>query len=276
MHSLGRAIWTAVLIGVLSACAAPPDPFVGPPPGAARKAAIAGVPLIQQADYFCGPASLAMVLQWSGHAVTQAEIARQSFTPGAKGTYLSDMAGAARRQGQMAVTLDSFAQVLAEVEGGHPVIVFQNLGFVVAPLWHYGVVTGYDLASDEITLHSGERDVMRMRISDFLKSWDMGDRWAMVLLPADQLPVSAKEVDILQGAAALERVGQLKAAETAYRTGASRWGENWLWQFGLGNTLYAQGDLTGARDAFKQALRLDPSAEPARNNLREVERTLGV
>jgi tetratricopeptide (TPR) repeat protein len=261
---------------LLSACAAPPDPFIGPPTDFPRKAAVVGVPLIQQADYFCGPASLAMVLQWSGRDVTQAEIARQSFTPRAKGTYLADMLGAARRQGQIAVTLETFADLVSEVEAGHPVIVFQNLGLEIAPLWHYGVVTGYDLSAEIITLHSGERDVMRMELSDFLKSWDMGERWALVLLPPNQLPSSADEVSVLQAAAALERVGQLDAAETAYRTGAARWSENWLWPFGLGNTLYAQGDMAGARGAFQDALRRDPSAAPARNNLREVEGELGV
>ena len=274
MRSLNTAIRAAAIL-LLSACAAP-DPFIGPSPDLPRKAVVAGVPLIQQADYFCGPTSLAMVLQWSGHDVTQAEIARQSFTPGAKGTYLADMLGAARRQGQIAVTLNKFADVLTEVEAGHPVIVFQNLGLEIAPLWHYGVVTGYDLNADVVTLHSGERDVMRMELSDFLRSWDMGERWAMVLLPPDQLPKVAGEVAVLKAAAALERVDRLDAAETAYRTGATRWGENWLWPFGLGNTLYAQGDLAGARDAFAEALRRDPRAEPARNNLSEVERELGV
>lgn len=276
MHSLGHVFRTAALIGLLSACAAPPDPFIGPSADTARKAVVPGVPLIQQADYFCGPASLAMVLQWSGHAVTQTEIARQSFTPSAKGTYLADMLGAARRQGQIAVTLENFSDVLVEVQAGHPVVVFQNLGFEIAPVWHYGVVTGYDLDTEIVTLHSGERDVMRMQLADFLKSWDMGGRWAIVVLPPDQLPPTAREPSILQAAAALERVGQLKAAETAYRTGATRWNKNWLWWFGLGNTLYAQGDLAGARGAFATALQIDPTAEAARNNLREVERELGV
>ncbi|NNF23796.1 MAG: PA2778 family cysteine peptidase [Rhodobacteraceae bacterium] len=233
-----------------------------------------GVPLIQQADFYCGPTSLAMVLQWSGSDVTLGEIARQSFTPKARGTYLSDMLGAARRQGQIAVTLNSFGDLLEEIEAGHPVVVFQNLGVGIAPLWHYGVVTGYDLDAKLITLHSGERDVMRMPLAAFLRSWDAGGRWAMVLLPPDQLPVTASEVDLLRAAAALERAGQFDAAEAVYRTGATRWPKNWLWPFGLGNALYAQDDVLGASQSFKEALRRDPSANPARNNLREIQKEM--
>ena len=275
MRTLIHALRVAALLGLLAACAAP-DPFSGPRPDTARKASVVGVPLIQQADFYCGPASLAMVLQWSGHSTTQSEIARQSFTPGARGTYLADMLGAARRQGQIAVTVECFSNLLAEIEAGHPVIVFQNLGVRIAPIWHHGVVTAYDLEAKVITLHSGERDVMRMPLSAFLKSWDAADRWAMVLLPPDQLPTTAHEVDLLRAAAALERVGQSEAAETAYRSGAVRWPANWLWPFGLGNTLYAQGDLSEAASAFQEAVRLDATALPARNNLQQVRGELGL
>lgn len=230
------------------------------------------VPLIRQADYYCGPASLAMVMQWSGHEITQAEIARQSFTPGARGTYLADMLGAARRYGQIAVTVETFPALLAEVEADHPVIVFQNLGLPIAPVWHYGVVVGYDLDTEVVALHSGQRDVMQMPLRAFLKSWDGGDRWAMVVLPPDQHPARANETKLLRAAAALERVGQYSAAEIAYRRGAARWPENWLWPFGLGNALYGQGEIAAARSAFVQALTLDPNAQAARNNLAQIER----
>lgn len=227
-----------------------------------------------QADFYCGPASLAMVMQWSGLNVTQDEIARQSFTPGARGTYLADMLGAARRQGMIAITIESFPDILAEIEAGHPVIVFQNLGLKIAPVWHYGVVTGYDLDSEIITLNSGQHRVMRMPIDAFLKSWDGGDRWAMVLLPPDQHPANADEIKLLRAAAALERSERFSEAEVAYRTGSKRWPENWLWFFGLGNALYAKGDLASARRAFAKSLTLNPDAAAAQNNLAQIESEL--
>lgn len=251
-------------------------PFFAPPPEMARKASVPGVPLIRQEDFYCGPASLAMVLQWSGQSVSQVEIAQQSFTPGARGTYLADMLGAARRHGQIAVTLEKFPNLLAEVEAGHPVVVFQNLGLQIAPVWHYGVVTGYDMDKEVVTLHSGQNDVMKMPFRSFLKSWDGGERWAMVILPPDQQPARADDTKLLRAAAALERVGQFSAAETAYRRGAERWPENWLWPFGLGNALYGQGNVAAARRAFLRALTLDPDAHAARNNLVQTEIELGI
>lgn len=271
-----RRFISAAVVGVLLAGCAAPEPFHAPPPEAARSASVPGVPLIKQAAYYCGPASLAMVLQWSGKQVTQADIAKQSFTPKARGTYLADMYGAARRQGQIAVAVETLPDLLAEVEAGNPVIVFQNLGLGIAPVWHYGVLTGYDLDRKTVTLNSGQNDTMEMALNDFLHSWDGGDRWAMVVLPPDRQPAHADEVDLLRAAAALERVGQFGAAEIAYRTGAARWPKNWLWSFGLGNALYGQGNLSAARLAFAHALRLDPNAEAAETNLAQIEKELGV
>ena len=125
-----------------------------------RRAAVADVPLIKQEDYYCGPASLAMVLQWAGMDVTQAEIAAQAFSPGATGTYLADMVGTARRRGQLAVPISSLADLLGEIAADHPVIIFQNLGLSWAPTWHYAVAVGYDLKDDQIFLNSGELDRM--------------------------------------------------------------------------------------------------------------------
>ena len=83
-----------------------------------------------------------MVMQWAGADITQQQVATLAFSPGAGGTYLADMIGSSRRLGQLAVEIGDFDQLLTEVTAGHPVIVFQNLGLAVLPVWHYGVVTG--------------------------------------------------------------------------------------------------------------------------------------
>ena len=43
------------------------------------RAAVDGVPLVVQDDYYCGPAALSMVLSWSGPDVSQQEIAAQNL-----------------------------------------------------------------------------------------------------------------------------------------------------------------------------------------------------
>ena len=251
----------------LAACAQPFEPDERLSFDAPTRAQITGVPLIQQEDFFCGPASIAMVMQWAGAEITQQDVAALAFNPGAGGTYLADMIGSSRRLGQLAVQINDFDQLLAEVTAGHPVIVFQNLGLGVFPVWHYGVVTGYDFAKDEVYLNSGQLDQMVMAFAVFERTWRRGDYWGLVVLPPDQLPVSVGEADILSAAAALERVGQYQAAATLYETGAAKWPANWLWQFGLGNARYAMGDLRGARRALRRARTLDPSIPEVRANL---------
>lgn len=258
----------------LAGCAAPFNPDERLTVDVPTRATVAGVPLIQQEAFYCGPTSIAMVMQWSGHDVTQDDIASLAFSPGAGGTYLADMIGSARRKGQLAVEINNFDALLSEISAGHPVIVFQNLGLGIAPVWHYGVVTGYDLQKDEVYLNSGQLDQMLMPFALFERTWRRGDFWGLVVLPPDDLPVSVSETKVLQAAAALERVEQYRAAETLYETGAARWPDNWLWQFGLGNARYVQGDLRGARQALRQARRIAPDIPEIRNNLAQVESEL--
>jgi len=240
------------------------------------RAVVGGVPVIVQNAFYCGPASLAMVRNWAGADVTQEDIAALAFSPGAEGTYLSDLLGAARRQGQLAVEIRGFDALFGEITAGHPVIVFQNLGLTWRPVWHYGVVVAYDLDRDLVVLNSGEHERMAMPLGLFRRTWERAGGWALVVLPPGRLPAEATEADVLRAAAALERVGKARAAEAVYRSGAARWPRNWLWQFGLGNALYAQGRLAASRAAFKRSVSLDPSKPEARNNLRQVTSELGT
>lgn len=263
-----------LVLCVLAACAVPFDPDARLSVDVPTRAAVPDVPLIRQADFFCGPTSIAMVMQWAGSDVTQDQVAQLAFSPGAGGTYLADMIGSSRRLGQLAVQIDSFDQLLSEVAAGHPVIVFQNLGLGIAPVWHYGVVTSYDFVADEVRMNSGQSDQMIMPFAVFERTWRRGDFWGLVVLPPDMLPVSVAETEILEAGAALERVGQFASAATLYQTGAARWPQDWLWQFGLGNARYGLGDLRGARTALRKARALAPDIPEIRTNLAFVEAEL--
>jgi hypothetical protein len=265
-----RCLATFAALAWLAGCAVPFDPEQRLTVDVPVRAQVVGVPLIQQADFYCGPTSIAMVMRWAGSDVTQEDIAALAFNPGAEGTYLADMVGSSRRLGQLAVEIYGFDQLLAEVAAGHPVIVFQNLGLAVLPVWHYGIVTAYDFEADLIYLNSGQRDQMEMPFAVFERTWRRGDFWGLVVLPPDQLPVSAPETDILRAAAALERVGAFDAAETLYETGAEQWPASWLWQFGLANARFGKGDLRGARRALRRARVLGPDIPEIRVNLDHI------
>ena len=274
MRALKRAAPFLLAAVLLAGCTQTGARVVEVNRGTPPRATVAGVPLIRQDDFHCGPASLAMVMQWSGLKATQAEIAAQSFSPGARGTYLADMTGAARRRGRLAVGLSEFSGLLDEIAAGHPVIVFQNLGLNWAPKWHYAVAVGYDLDAGEVILHSGELDRMVMPTGLFLRTWRRGENWGLVVLPPDRLPAGGDQWEILKAAAALERTGQHRAAEMVYATGAARWSQSWLWPFGQGNARYQQGDLAGARRALQRAAAIDPSIPEIRHNLAQVKAEL--
>lgn len=261
-----RSLTSLVAALFLAGCAAAPLDLT-PATGAPSKASVKGVPVIEQADFHCGPAALAMTLQWAGLDSTQTEVARLAFTPGAEGTFQEDMISAARRSGALALPLTGFDAVTAEIAAGHPVIVFQNLREGFVPLWHYAVVTGYDLERRTVTLHSGQLSRTVMSLERFERTWAGGEGWALLVLAPGQLPATSNERTVLEASAGLERAGQSAAAVEAYRAGAARWPQNWLWAFGLGNALYAIGDKDGARRAFSRAIALDPLAPEPRRNL---------
>lgn len=264
-----------VAAALLSACSGISDYSTAFSDDLPTRASVPEVPLIRQADYFCGPASLAMVLSWSGPDVTQQEIAAQSFSPSAKGTFRADLIGAARRRGQLVVPVADFSDLLTEVAAGHPVIVFQNLSLGVAPRWHYAVVVGFDRSKQELTLHSGELEIMQMPFEAFERTWMRGDRWAITVLPPDHLPAAAPEDAVLLAAAALEETGMVREAEAAYAAGMQRWSDAWIWPFGLGNARYAQGDLSGAEQAFRIAAGIAPDVPEIDANLAQVRSELG-
>lgn len=277
MHLTGTGTRRRLLRGALFifagltllACGRAPEPLAAPFDNLPTRATVAEVPLIIQADFYCGPAALAMVHQWAGLNVTQAEVARQSFTPGAEGTYLADMLGAARRRGQLAVPVEGLENLLREIAAGNPVIVFQNLGLKIAPRWHYGVVVAYDLYADRIELNSGQHERMVMPVRLFRRTWARGDDWAIVALSPDLLPETAGPWDIARAAAELEKVDP-RAAALTYAAASERWPQMWVFPFGLGNARYAQDDLNGARHAWQAALSIDPNIPEIRANLHEL------
>lgn len=225
------------------------------------------VPFFPQQAHYCGPAALAMALSWSGLPVTQEEIAEQTYTPGREGTLRSAVLGAARRNGRLAVQIDTLDGILREVAAGHPVIVFQNLAFSWFPQWHFAVVIGYDLAAGEVVLHSGEDPRRVTPIATFARTWDRGEQWAVVVLPPDQLPAGGDVIDVLEAGAGLERADHPDAAALAYANVLTRWPDSLAAYMGLGNVRYSQRDFAAAAAAFTAAIDRHPDQPAPWNNL---------
>lgn len=258
----------ALLLCALAACATPAtDRILADPRGLPKQTEIVGVPFFPQEEAYCGPAALASVLAWSGLPVTQPEIAAQVYTPGRGGTLQSDMLASARRNGRMAVAVESLSGILHEVSVGRPVLVFQNLAFDWYPQWHYAVAYGYDLSAGTLLLHSGREERHTVGLAAFERSWARGGSWALVVLPPHRLPVEAREKATIEAAAALARVGQEDAAESAFAAIAARWPDSVIARLGLGNARYQQEKYHGAERAFRAAIEREPRNADAWNNL---------
>lgn len=231
---------------------------------------VVSVPFHPQEDKACGPASLAMVLNWSGLPTSTEAMSTMVYTPGREGSLAADMLGAARRSGRLAVPLSGLDNVLGELAAGHPVVVFQNLGLEMHPLWHFAVAIGFDLDRREIILHTGLDEAQPMSLDTFEHTWERTGRWAMVVLPPDTLPATSGEAEVVNAVASLERGGWARHAAQAYELALHRWSDSLAAAIGLGNARYAQGDLPAAEAAFRRAAERHPDAAPAWNNLAHV------
>lgn len=261
----------AIAVALLAGCAATPQTrtlLATPPASLVRAAELATTPFWPQERYQCGPAALATVLGANGLAVEPEQLVGEVYVPALQGTLPAEMAGAARRHGMLAYRLaPSLRDLLGEVAAGHPVLVLQNLGMDWLARWHFAVVVGYNLDKDEIILRSGTTRRWVTPLSVFERTWSRGDYWALVVLPAGDIPVSADALAYLQAVHDLENAGQSAAALPAYRAAAKRWPDQAAVWLALGNNRYASVDYEGAQTAFRTATRLAPGDARGWNNL---------
>jgi len=262
---------------VLAGCAAPQTQRLveAPPAGLPASIELAVVPFYPQEDYQCGPASLAAMLRHAGREATPASLLRQVYVPGRKGAFQAEMLAATRRHGLVAYPIAPRLEVLlGELAGGNPVLVLQNLALDWAPQWHYAVAIGYDLEARELILRSGVTRRLAMSLDTFERTWARSGHWAMLAIDPRRLPASAREHDYLAALAALERL-DAAAAQPGYEAALARWPGSVAAALGLGNTRYAQRDLAGAADAYRQATERHPASADAWNNLAQALSELG-
>jgi hypothetical protein len=228
---------------------------------------IAKVPFVEQSAGQCGPATLAMALQFDGQPISVDELVPQVFTPQMKGSLQGDLISAARRHGMMAIEISGFSSLFTEVAAGHPVIVFENLGLSWAPTWHYALVHGYDFKKKEIILHSGPDREKHERIRNFDRAWGLGQYWGLVVLRPSELAASVGEIEHVSAAAALEKIEKFDEAALAYNQILTRWPQSLGALIGLANLAYQRKEFQSAIDYLKTATEYHPDAAAAWHNL---------
>lgn len=219
----------------------------------------------------CGPAVLSMAANFATGAMPDVnEVATHVFTPGREGTLRYDLMTGARRMGLLAVRVEGFDAVLAEVAAGNPVILFENAGLSFVPFWHFSLLVGYDLETGLATLHSDQDAFTTMSLDRLGHIWTRGGSWALVVTQPDTLPNVKDITALLDGASGLSRVGETAAAHKAFQLIAHKFPASAIAQFSYGNAAFAQGRLNEAAQAYRQAITLGDVGGQAHNNLAYV------
>lgn len=228
---------------------------------------IDSVPFIAQDEHACGPASLAMVLQYYGHQQSQERLKPLLLIPEREGTLQVELVSAARREGLLALSGPSRLEVLlADVAAGFPVIVLQNLRFTFWPQWHYAVVVGFDQNEHMVLLRSGQYRLIEVPYNTFLNTWQRAGNWSLTVTRPTQLPPSTTAKQLANAAEALAHARHPAAALGAYATASQRWPDALhLWN-GMANLAYAQQRWTLSQQAFAQSLLHDATQARLWNN----------
>jgi len=229
-----------------------------------------GVPFFKQETYQCGPSSLAMVLAWDGLKITPKDLTDALYTAKLHGSLQPTLISAARQYGKVAYPIKGMEELFEELKAGHPVIILQNLGLEWYPKWHYAVAIGYENGGENIILHTGIKEAERISKILFQKTWSRSDYWGLLVLSADELPATATEEKYLNAIAGLERAEKFGEATRGYKTATELWPKSLPAWMGLGNSFYAQGNLSSAANAFEQATMIDPENGVPLNNLAQV------
>jgi tetratricopeptide (TPR) repeat protein len=274
MIGLRTALYGIVIVALtlMSGCATIPPELDSPATAhLPRRVELSSTPFYPQQAYQCGPAALATVLQVAKVDATPEELTPEVFLPGRKGSLALELVAATRARDRLAYPLDpSPRALLEELAAGRPVLVMQNVALKIAPTWHFAVVIGYDLDERTVTLRSGTVERLVMSLRGFMRTWDLADRWAMVVLEPDELPSNPVLDKYLKAAAELEATGRLQAAARAYTRAHEHWPASPWPALGIANVAYAQGDRATAERGYRTALALDPGHVVANHNLAEV------
>lgn len=232
------------------------------------KTKLTDTPFFPQEKYQCGPASLASVLQQSGVTITPDALTNQIYLPERHGSLQLELLGATRRSGRIPYRLQpNLSAIASELHQHRPLLVLQNLGLRSLPAWHYAVVIGVDPVSSEVILHSGIMKNLSMDAQKFLRSWDLADRWGIVVLRPGELPADDNPATFLKAVAAYNSVTNDSAVAKSYSQAALRWPENHLVWFSYAANAQISGKQSLAIENYLQALKIKPDHLPSINNL---------
>ena len=141
---------------------------------------IKAVPFYPQESYQCGPASLAMVMNYRNVMVKPEEIAENIYSRSARGTLNLDMVLYAQHKGLSALQYKgSLSDLKKNIDSGNPLIVLVDYGFSFYESSHFMVVVGYN--ENGVIANSGKMKEHFMPEKEFLKAWGKTNYWTLLV-----------------------------------------------------------------------------------------------
>lgn len=186
------------------------------------------VPFTAQTQELCGPTALKMVLDSEGISSELDQLIEFTYSPQVKGSTKSDMLGAVRRLGLVPIKVRTLYELLGHVSKGRAPVVFYNSSVSWSTLWHFGVLTGYDLETKKVYLHTGERENRRMNLAWFYARWSEGDHWAMVVSTPQNLPGKVDLKEMIENLDVFINLEQLDVARALLTTLLARFPDDKL------------------------------------------------
>lgn len=237
--------------------------------GATKGAQVDGVPFVQQRDMTCGAAALAAVLQHQGINASEPALAQALRTRQASGAITYELAIEARRQGVLAAQRYDVStdQLMAAIDAGlTPIILRGGLAHAYLGVYHYTVLTAYDLKRRLWIAHDGDAADVLIDFETLAEDHLRADRWALFVAHPQQRPKGLDATVHLELGVQAEKTGQSDAARHHYERAA--WtpvsGQALL---NLSNVSGGKQDWQRAERQLRAALLVDPSSAATRNNL---------
>lgn len=237
--------------------------------GAVRGAQVEGVPFVPQRPDTCGAAALASVLRAAGLPGEEAGLAQTLRTRPEQGALTFELAVAARHAGALAaqryaVTAEDLQRAIDA--GVAPVVLRGGLANALLGVFHYSVLTAYDLDRQVWIGHDGEAADVIFAFDDLESDRARADRWALFVVGPTARPVGLPADVHLELGVQAEALGLAEAAAHHYSRAA--WVATSVQALlNLGNVARVGGDLPRAEGLLRAALLADPTSASVRNNL---------
>lgn len=184
---------------------------------------LADVPFFQLSDAQGGPSALAALLNHHG-VISSPGLVDERIQQLAKGQSAQVGLEAAARSYDLLVyplpgNLDALMQ---QVSAGHPVLVMQDRLFG-GPGAQFALLVGYDQRERTLVLRSGNTRRWYTSFASFDDAWGEAGRWAVLVMPTDQLPAQPNKQTWMAAAQELQKQGRATAAQRALRTAHQVW-----------------------------------------------------